>query len=130
MVGKMDEFRLYGKALSAAEVTASWNKDLFGCGTGVGINQYEQLQSTELSQNFPNPFNKYTTITYQLKSNSDVVLKVYDLTGKEVTTLVNANQPAGKYEVKFDATNLASGMYEYQLITNDFNQSKRMMIEK
>ena len=65
-----------------------------------------------------------------MKSKGDVVLKVYDIMGKEVTTLVNANQDAGKYEVKFDATNLASGMYEYQLITNDFNQSKRMMIEK
>jgi len=97
--------------------------------SGVGINQYNS-QSCQLMQNYPDPFNQNTIISYQLKSKGDVVLKVYDIMGKEVTTLVNANQDAGKYEVKFDATNLAPGMYVYQLTTNNFSQSKRMMIEK
>jgi len=97
--------------------------------SAVGFNQFNP-KSFELLQNYPNPFNQYTTIFYQLASKTDVVLKVYDVMGKEVTTLVNTNQIAGKYEVKFDATNLAPGMYVFQLTTNNFSQSKRMMIQK
>jgi len=97
--------------------------------TGVGINQY-MPKALYLSQNSPNPFNKSTTINYELPSNSDVVLKVFDIMGKEVTTLVDANQIAGKYEVNFDATNLATGLYVYQLTTNKATLSKRMLVEK
>jgi hypothetical protein len=98
--------------------------------SNVGVIPDEIVTQENLIQNFPNPFNNYTTISYQLKENSNVVLKVYDIMGKEVSTLVNKSQTAGKYEVKFDAINLSSGIYMYQLTTNSGTETKRMMIEK
>jgi len=131
MVGKMDEFRLYNWALSAADVSASWNLNLPVCGggPGVGINNTSE-NNFDLLQNYPNPFNNNTIIAYYLKENTNVILKVYDLMGKEVSTLVNKSQIAGKYEVEFNASNLPSGIYVYQLTTNDYSISKRMVVEK
>ncbi len=129
-IGQMDEFRLYNRALDAAEVGTAWNQDIACTGSGVGITQHNNTQSFDLLQNYPNPFNQNTTIAYQLSANSNVVLKVYDIMGKEVSTLVNKTQTAGKYEVKFDASNLSAGIYVYQLTTNNNTLTKRMMIEK
>ena len=128
-IGKMDEFRLYNRALDATEILNTYNQDIACYSSGVGITNFNN-NTFELLQNYPNPFNKTTTISYNLVSKSDVMLKVYDIMGKEVTTLVNANQASGKHEVVFDASNLASGIYVYQLITNNFSKSKRMMLEK
>ncbi|MDG7000482.1 MAG: T9SS type A sorting domain-containing protein, partial [Nitrososphaerota archaeon] len=72
-------------------------------------------QSFQLGQNYPNPFNPTTTISYQLKSASHVTLKIYDVLGREVTTLVNKKQDEGYYAVRFDGTKLASGVYFYQI---------------
>ncbi len=69
----------------------------------------------ELSQNYPNPFNPTTIINYQLPMNSHVNLKVYDVLGREVRTLVNANENSGTYEIRFDAAGLPSGVYFYRL---------------
>jgi hypothetical protein len=68
-----------------------------------------------VGQNFPNPFNPTTSIQYQVSGTSNVTLKVYDVLGKEVTTLVNENKTPGKYEIKFDGSNLSSGIYFYTL---------------
>ncbi|MCS6990157.1 MAG: T9SS type A sorting domain-containing protein [Chloroherpetonaceae bacterium] len=83
-----------------------------------------------LEQNYPNPFNPTTTIAYQLPTASDVSLKVYDMLGKEVTTLVNARQDAGAYSVNFNANNLASGLYFYRLQAGNFVQTRKMMLVK
>jgi len=72
-----------------------------------------------LEQNYPNPFNPATTIRYQLPKDGLVTLKVYDILGAEVVTLVNEEKVAGKYEVNFDASRLASGVYIYRLNVND-----------
>jgi hypothetical protein len=72
-----------------------------------------------LEQNYPNPFNPATTIRYQLPKDGMVTLKVYDILGAEVATLVNEEKIAGKYEVNFDASRLASGVYIYRLNVND-----------
>jgi len=83
-----------------------------------------------LSQNYPNPFNPATTIKYSIPvtmSPVTVSLKVFNLLGQEVATLVNKEQPAGNYEVKFDASNLASGVYLYQLKAGSFTQTKKMV---
>jgi hypothetical protein len=87
-------------------------------------------QETMLLQNFPNPFNPSTNISYTLNGTTHVVLKVYDLLGREVSTLVEAIQPAGSYRVTFDAPNLTSGMYIYHLRAGNFTAAKRMLLLK
>lgn len=83
-----------------------------------------------LDQNYPNPFNPTTQIKYAIKEAGFVTLKVYDLLGKVVATLVNENKPAGFYTLNFDATRLSSGIYLYTLKTNDFYTTKKMIILK
>ena len=84
--------------------------------------------SLQLSQNFPNPFNPATTINYQLPQAGFVSLKVYDVLGREVAVLVTEEKPAGRYTVNFDAPDLASGIYLYQLKAGDFIQTKKMIL--
>lgn len=81
-----------------------------------------------LSQNYPNPFNPSTTINYQIPNESLVTIKVYDILGKEVTTLVNENKAAGKYSINFDAKNLASGVYLYRIKAGNYVSTKKMML--
>ncbi len=83
-----------------------------------------------LEQNYPNPFNPSTTINYQLPQNGFVTLKIYDILGKEVATLVNEQKNQGRYSVDFDASRLASGVYIYQLRANDYMSSKKMLLLK
>ena len=83
-----------------------------------------------LSQNYPNPFNPSTSIKYSVPSNEYVSLKIYDVLGKEVATLVNQEMNAGIYEVQFDATLFTSGVYIYRLITEDISISKKMILIK
>ncbi|MCB0730758.1 MAG: T9SS type A sorting domain-containing protein [Ignavibacteriae bacterium] len=90
----------------------------------------------ELSQNYPNPFNPTTTIKYSVPnvassySSSKVELKVYDILGREIKTLVNQKQKPGSYEVSFNANELSSGVYFYKLQSGDFVQTKKMMLLK
>ena len=83
-----------------------------------------------LSQNYPNPFNPVTKIEYALPKAGNVEMKVYDILGKEVITLVSENKPAGNYSVGFDGTNLASGVYFYRLVSGDFTSVKKMLLVK
>jgi len=86
--------------------------------------------SFKLFQNYPNPFNPTTTIRYDIKTKGDVELKVFDLLGRDIATLVNENQTPGTYEVVFDATSLPSGVYLYKLITGDFVETRKMVVIK
>jgi hypothetical protein len=88
------------------------------------------VNSFELSQNYPNPFNPSTTINYSLAERSAVTLKVYDVLGNEVATLVNTTKEAGKHSVNFDASRLSSGLYIYTLNTGNFTSSRKMMLLK
>ncbi len=83
-----------------------------------------------LSQNYPNPFNPSTTITYSLTEDSPVVLKVYNVLGMEIATLVNETKSAGTHSVTFDAHGLESGVYEYKLSVANQTLSKRMLLLK
>ncbi len=83
-----------------------------------------------LEQNYPNPFNPSTTIKYSIAEDGFVKLAVYNLLGEEVTTIVNSTQKAGKYEVTFNANNLATGVYIYRLETGSFTSSKKLMLMK
>jgi len=100
-----------------------------------GITNIQGFQSSSpdnfyLSQNYPNPFNPSTKITYSVASLSNVILKVYDILGREVLTLVNEEKPAGRYEVSFNASSLASGVYFYQIKAGSFVQTKKLMLLK
>jgi hypothetical protein len=88
------------------------------------------VNSFNLEQNYPNPFNPSTTIKYSVAERSNVAIKVYDMLGKEVASLVNTVKDAGSYEVDFSAQNLASGMYVYSITAGNFTSSKKMMLLK
>ncbi|HEX2787657.1 MAG TPA: T9SS type A sorting domain-containing protein [Ignavibacteria bacterium] len=91
----------------------------------------QQVKNFDLKQNYPNPFNPSTTIEFTVKGQrSDVKLFVYDINGKIVSELVNETLPEGKYKFKFNANNLASGIYYYKLISDNFSEVKKMMLIK
>jgi len=83
-----------------------------------------------LSQNYPNPFNPSTEINYSLKKDGIVVIKVFDVLGKEVAFLKNKYKKAGNYSVNFNAANLASGIYFYRITAGSFHQTKKMLLLK
>jgi len=83
-----------------------------------------------LFQNYPNPFNPATSIQYALATDEFVSLKVYDMIGNEVATLVSEQQSAGSYDVNFNASNLSSGLYIYSITAGKFNQVRTMMLLK
>jgi hypothetical protein len=94
--------------------------------------------SFKLHPNYPNPFNPYTTIRYTLPKSEFVTLKVYDIVGREVSTLVNKRQTAGSYSVRFDASQISSGLYFYKITAGDpstgsgqgFNKTRKMVVMK
>ncbi len=83
-----------------------------------------------LKQNYPNPFNPITTINYSIPEKSNVVIKVFDMLGREVTELVNGQKRAGNYEIEFDAVRLSSGIYLYTLETEQYSKTRKMMLIK
>jgi len=83
-----------------------------------------------LSQNYPNPFNPTTKITYSIPVPGNVSVKIFDITGREIKTLVNEFRNAGSYEIEFDGGGLSSGVYYYKLETNNFSEVKRMILIK
>lgn len=87
-------------------------------------------EKVSLRQNYPNPFNPRTTISYEVSANCFVSLRIYDLLGREVRTLVNERKNPGTYEVVFDASSLPSGVYFYRLTTGGFVSAKKMLILK
>jgi|GEM_PF-4695440 hypothetical protein len=82
----------------------------------------------DLKQNYPNPFNASTTIKYGLPKSTEVRLSVFDVLGKEVSLLVNERKDAGRYEVKFEASGFASGVYLYWLQAGGFVQSHKLLL--
>ena len=104
--------------------------------TNGGVSFVEEKQTGEvpteylLSQNYPNPFNPGTKIKYSVPQTSQVQIKVYDVLGNEIETLVNEEKPAGSYELNWDAEPLPSGVYFYQLRAGSFVQTKKMSLLK
>ena len=88
------------------------------------------LSEFTLEQNYPNPFNPSTSISYSISEIEFVTLKVYDVLGNEITTLVDEEKPIGIYDVIFDATRLPSGVYFYRLQAGDFVETKKMVLMK
>jgi len=98
----------------------------------TSLNNEKNINLTDynLSQNYPNPFNPNTKINYQIPSDGFVSLKIYDVTGQVVASLVNKVQTKGKYEIDFNATNLSSGIYFYRIKSGDFIKSMNMILLK
>jgi hypothetical protein len=88
------------------------------------------VDNFRLDQNYPNPFNPVTTIRYQIPEQSFTTLKVFDLLGREISTLVREDKSPGNYEVRFDASGLPSGIYFYKLQVGKFNETKKMILLK
>ncbi len=98
-------------------------------GTGVAASP-EVPQGFQLQQNYPNPFNPSTDISYTITKAGNVTLKVYNMLGQEVATLVNGYQAANTYKVNFNASGLSSGVYFYKLSTGSNEMTKKMVLMK
>ena len=95
----------------------------------AGVQQETEIpENYLLKQNYPNPFNPSTKISYSVPAISFITLKVYDVLGSEVATLVNEEKSLGRYEVNFDATGLTSGIYFYKLTAGNFSETKKMIL--
>jgi hypothetical protein len=103
-----------------------------GAPTGVAAAQSDQIPASyAMAQNYPNPFNPSTKILFSLPKAQAVSLKVFDLAGNEVATLVNhERKPAGHHEIMFDASGLANGVYLYRLQAGEFTETKKMLVVK
>ncbi len=128
-----------GLATLGSTVYLAYRIDVLN-GGGVWRREVSQLSVREiagarpaefkLDQNHPNPFNPSTVISYQLPTSGDVKLVVYDMLGREVQTLVNTRQNAGRYQATFNASSLSSGAYFYRLSAGQFSETKKMMLVK
>ncbi len=118
------ESTLHAHLVLGDEIKGSLDKQNLVSNTIVVPDEYE------VYNNYPNPFNPTTTIKFDLPNDGLVQMKVYDILGNEVATLVNEQKVAGRYEVNFNASTLASGVYIYKLQAGDFVQSKKMILLK
>jgi plastocyanin len=97
----------------------------------VNVGEDENIiKEFKLDQNYPNPFNPSTNIKFQIPSSGFVSLKVYDLLGREVSTLISEYKSSGNYEIEFNASKLTTGFYVYQLKSGSFVQTKKMLLLK
>ena len=108
----------------------STNADLNFTILDLKDNTYNLPESFSLSQNYPNPFNPSTAISYSLPKSGNVILRVFNILGNEVATLVNEDKDAGQYKVEFDASNLSSGIYFYKIQAGSFAETKKMILLK
>jgi hypothetical protein len=133
-LGTGDAILTWGDERSGSDNRNIFAQQLNGNGE-LGIvtdikNENQLIQNFLLSQNYPNPFNPNTKISWQSPVSGHQLLKVYDVVGNEVATLIDEYKPAGSYEIEFDAKNFSSGIYFYKLQTGSFVDSKKMIYLK
>lgn len=116
-----DVIRIYNYVRAVRDVQST---------TNVGEVDHSSPTDYSLEQNFPNPFNPSTRIRYTLANSGNVQIKVFDMLGQEIVSLVNTYQESGNYSVVFDASSLSSGTYLYSLQTNEFSSVKKMIVLK
>ena len=135
----IEEYGSYIRSIYAFDENNAWfcgyNNSIYKTTDGGGVIGIEPVNNSlrkhfSLSQSYPNPFNPTTIINYQLSVSSNVSLKIYDITGKEISILVNQKQTPGYYKVKFDGSYLPSGVYFYKIFTEDFSETKKMILIK
>jgi hypothetical protein len=120
-----------GSSYANTKVTSGLLADTLLRGTVVSVHGSNPIPvEYSLSQNYPNPFNPTTIIQFTIVNRQLTIVKVYDVLGREVSTLVNEVKGPGTYTVQFDASNLASGVYFYRLQAGDFTQTKRLLLLK
>jgi endoglucanase len=121
------------------EIAINWNAPLVfvagyfaseGLSTGIGQRGNKIPNDFQLQQNYPNPFNPNTTISFQLPTNDHVLLTVFDILGNNISTLVNEMKYPGTYSIKFDAKDLSSGLYFYNMQVGNFFETKKMTLLK
>jgi len=132
----VDKFNDLDKAVYSQSYYG-WNVERWifdgSLGVLVSVKRIEEgtLPSTfALHQNYPNPFNPTTTIAFDVKENSHVTLALYDVLGREVAKLVDKSMPPGSYTVRFDASQLAGGIYFYRLKAGNFSETKKMVLAR
>jgi len=124
--------KVVGYSIDSSIIGADISDGIFPIVPATAIKNWDnqELNSFQLFQNYPNPFNTVTAISYQLSAFSEVDLAIYDMLGRKIKTLVHENQQRGNYEIRFDAAELASGMYFYKLKAGNFQQIKKMILIK
>ncbi len=114
---------------SNTQIISGFLADTLFRGTIVDVKNQEQLPTSySLWQNYPNPFNPSTTIHFELPKESHVTLKVYNMIGQEVLTVLDENKVAGRYDLRIDGTSLASGVYFYRLVAGDYIATKKLIL--
>jgi hypothetical protein len=127
-------FKNASKATADLIYTAWINAGSPSMVSGVKINKYPLEKSFELGQNYPNPFNPGTMINFKIKERSKISLKIYDIKGEEIATLIDGEMQAGNYNTEFNALKnkngnaLASGVYFYQMKTNNYMETKKLVL--
>ncbi len=119
----------YWTTLGGIYAQHTGRKGKVGVITKVPVNENIPLKF-ELSQNFPNPFNPTTTIQFTVNSNQIIILKIFDVLGRELATLVNEKLDSGKYEVNWDGTRYSSGIYFYSIKAGNWMQTRKMLMIK
>lgn len=118
----------YGEQESEMLAALANAQQLYDTLTSVDNNENQTLSDFYLNQNYPNPFNPNTVISWNVPFDSYQTLKVYDVLGNEVATLVNEYRTAGSYSINFNASNLSSGVYYYKLTAGNFTETKKMIL--
>ncbi|MEJ5261808.1 MAG: T9SS type A sorting domain-containing protein [Ignavibacterium sp.] len=118
----------YGEQESEMLAALANAQQLYDTLTSVDNNENQILSDFYLNQNYPNPFNPNTIISWNVPFNSYQTLKVYDVLGNEVASLVNEYRTAGSYAINFNASNLSSGVYYYKLTAGNFTETKKMIL--
>ncbi len=116
--------------LTLVAIQGGFNINWFSFDLVSDIEEDTKPFNFSLEQNYPNPFNPTTVINYSVAEASRVSIKVYDVLGNEVSTLVNENKSPGNYSVEFDASNLSTGVYYYRLTTDKFSKAKKLLLLK
>ena len=100
--------------------------------SATGVSEEEGLTPGKyiLEQNFPNPFNPSTTINFSIPQKNFVSLRVFNIIGEEVSTLINEEKDAGSYHIKFNALNIPSGIYFYKITAGSFSATRKMILIK
>jgi hypothetical protein len=127
----IDKLIVYGDKILAATSEGLYQRDLSDIPTSVESQDNNNLPADYyLSQNYPNPFNPSTVIEYSIPSPLHVTLKVYDIVGREVTTLIDEDKSSGNYQANFDASTLSGGLYFYKLQAGEINITKKAILLK
>jgi len=135
-LSNIEKLIVYNDKIIAATSDGLWQRDTSEVITSLE-DQNNLPQEFKLFQNYPNPFNPTTKIRYSIPfvethrdASLPITLKVFDILGREVATLVNEEMPAGSYEIEFDAVELTSGIYFYRLMTDNFSETRKMLVVK